>query len=108
MSFPAIFPTGFALVQTTAGTTAFVDTESMTLTITGAQIIGAAGLLGATYMLYNRKWPGDDPTKALDGFEWRGNGVPESSQGNWYNPSTGEILHPDLNHPYPIGNLETF
>ena len=26
-----------------------------------------------------------------------------SSKGNWYNPDTGEILHPDLNHPRPIG-----
>ena len=24
-------------------------------------------------------------------------------QGNWYNPQTGETLHPDLNHPLPVG-----
>ena len=50
MSFSATLPTGFAMVQTTAGTTALVATGSMTLTVTGAQILGAAGLLGATYM----------------------------------------------------------
>ena len=32
-----------------------------------------------------------------------GNGAPGSSKGNRYNPDTGEILHPDLNHPRPIG-----
>jgi hypothetical protein len=37
------------------------------------------------------------------GWEWRGNGPPGSSQGSWYNPSTGESLHPDLSHPDPIG-----
>ena len=54
-------------------------------------------------MFYDGRWPGDDPTKAPDGFECRGNGAPRSSKGNWYNPDTGEILHPDLNHPQPIG-----
>ena len=38
------------MVQISAGTMALVATESMTLTASGAQILGAAGLLGATYM----------------------------------------------------------
>ena len=50
MSFSATLPTGFAMVQTTAGTTVLVATGSMTLTVTGAQILGASGLLGAIYM----------------------------------------------------------
>jgi hypothetical protein len=37
------------------------------------------------------------------GWEWRGKGAPGSDNGSWYNPSTGESLHPDLNHPGPIG-----
>lgn len=37
------------------------------------------------------------------GWEWRGNGPPGSSEGNWYNPKTGESLHPDPYHPPPIG-----
>ncbi|MCM1260426.1 MAG: polymorphic toxin type 37 domain-containing protein [Prevotella sp.] len=65
--------------------------------------IGALSAIASTIMFYDGRCPGDDPTKAPDGFEWRGNGKPGSSQGNWYNPSTGEILHPDLNHPQPIG-----
>jgi len=40
--------------------------------------------------------PGED-------WDWRGTGPPGSSQGSWYNPKTGESLHPDLNHPGPIG-----
>ena len=65
--------------------------------------VGALSAAASTMMFYDGRWPGDDPTKAPDGFEWRGNGAPGSSKGNWYNPDTGEILHPDLNHPQPIG-----
>lgn len=35
--------------------------------------------------------------------EWRGTGNPGSAEGAWYNPKTGEYLHPDLQHPSPIG-----
>ena len=39
------------------------------------------------------------------GWEWRG--VPDSKpggpDGNRYNPDTEESLHPDLDHPPPIG-----
>lgn len=36
-------------------------------------------------------------------FEWRGP-LPEGGpKGNWYNPNTGESLHPDLGHEPPIG-----
>jgi len=37
------------------------------------------------------------------GWEWRGTGDPGSSKGSWYNPNSGESLHPDLGHPDPIG-----
>ena len=37
------------------------------------------------------------------GWEWRGSGSPGSSQGNWYNPTTRESLHPDLRHGGSIG-----
>ena len=40
---------------------------------------------------------------APDGYEWRGAGVPGSKQGNYYNPDGKQSLHPDLNHPDPIG-----
>jgi RHS repeat-associated protein len=36
-------------------------------------------------------------------WDWRGRGQPGSDRGAWYNPSTGESLHPDPNHPPPIG-----
>ena len=48
-------------------------------------------------------YPGDDPTKAPEGTEWRGSGEQGSKQGNYYNPKTGESWHPDLDHPEPIG-----
>lgn len=49
-------------------------------------------------------YPGDDATKKPgEDWEWKGNGDAESGKGNWYNPNTGESLHPDLNHPEPIG-----
>jgi RHS repeat-associated protein len=37
------------------------------------------------------------------GWEWRGTGDPGSANGSWYNPNSGESLHPDLGHPDPIG-----
>jgi hypothetical protein len=37
------------------------------------------------------------------GFEWKGKPPAGSGQGNWYNPVTGESMHPDLNHPPPLG-----
>ncbi|MBZ0166400.1 MAG: hypothetical protein K8I00_06290 [Candidatus Omnitrophica bacterium] len=36
-------------------------------------------------------------------WEWRGNGTPESGEGNWYNPKTKQRLHPDLKHRKPKG-----
>lgn len=46
---------------------------------------------------------GKDPSKSPgEGFEWRGRDAPGGTRGNWYNPETGETLHPDLNHPPPI------
>lgn len=32
-------------------------------------------------------------------WEWRGSGPPGSGKGSYYNPRTGESLHPDPNHP---------
>jgi hypothetical protein len=46
----------------------------------------------------------EDPTQPpAPGFQWKGNGPPESGQGNWYNPKTGESLHPDMGHGPPEG-----
>ena len=46
------------------------------------------------------QYPGDDPNVSPgEGWEWRG----PKNKGSWYNPETGETLHPDLNHPLPEG-----
>jgi RHS repeat-associated protein len=47
--------------------------------------------------------PSDPKQSPGKGWEWRGKGAPGSAEGSWYNPGTGESLHPDLNHPDPIG-----
>ena len=44
-------------------------------------------------------YPGDDPEKAPDGYEWKGKGKQGSKEGSYYKKETGESLHPDLNHP---------
>ncbi len=45
---------------------------------------------------------GSDPTKCPGpGFEWKGNGPPESGKGSWVKGN--EKLHPDLNHGDPVG-----
>ena len=48
-------------------------------------------------------YPGDDPTVAPEGYEWRGSGEKGSKEGNYYNPDDDTSLHPDLQHPAPIG-----
>ena len=51
-----------------------------------------------------REYPGSDPNKAPPGFdEWRGQAPAGGDKGAWYNPETGESLHPDLNHGPPAG-----
>ena len=51
---------------------------------------------------FDGKELGNDPTKCPgEGFEWRGNSDPKTGKGAWYNPNTGESLHPDLEHPSP-------
>ena len=48
---------------------------------------------------------GNDPAKQTKGYEWKGKGKPGSAEGNWVKGPKGsqETLHPDLNHPNPIG-----
>ena len=48
-------------------------------------------------------YPGDDPTVAPDEYEWRGPGKQGGKEGNYYNPKNKSSLHPDLDHPNPIG-----
>ena len=43
--------------------------------------VGDLSATASTLMFYDGRWPGDDPTKAPDGVEWRGNGAPGSSKG---------------------------
>ncbi len=48
--------------------------------------------------------PPEDPSQPPGPeWEWRGQQPPGGDKGAWYNPNTGESLHPDLNHPEPIG-----
>ena len=35
----------------------------------------------------------------LDGYEWKGKGEQGSKEGSYFNPESGESLHPDLDHP---------
>jgi hypothetical protein len=52
---------------------------------------------------YNGQALGTDPAASPGKeFKWDGNGKPGSRQGSWYNPVTGESLHPDLDHPLPV------
>lgn len=48
---------------------------------------------------------GNDQTKCPgEGFEWKGNGTPETGFGSWVknaNRPTQETLHPDINHRPP-------
>ncbi len=64
---------------------------------------GAVAVLGLNIVCSQwnpGSWPGDDPTQPPgDGFIWRGPGEVGSRMGEWYNPKTGDQLHPDIMHP---------
>ena len=50
--------------------------------------------------------PGWDPTVPPgEEWEWRGKpgSKPGDKDGSWYHPGKGSSLHPDLEHPAPIG-----
>jgi hypothetical protein len=84
----------------TGGTLAIVDGPlPIGDLIAGALIIGA--LITAAVTADDIDWDTGKPKG--DDWEWRGRGSEGSSQGNWYNPKTGESIHPDLAHPYPPG-----
>ena len=49
----------------------------------------------------NVTYPGDDPTVAPDGYEWKGTGEKGSDKGGYANTAPGkrDSWHPDLEHP---------
>ena len=64
----------------------------------------AAGASGGTVQASMPPVPWADPTQPPGAdWEWRGPDAPGGEKGAWYNPGTGESLHPDMNHPAPIG-----
>ena len=99
---------GFAAGGGAAGSVALAGGGTVSV---GAGVAGVAGVsaLGLGANIWFAKWvpgswPGDDPTVPPgDGFVWRGPNEVGSNFGDWYNPETGDALHPDLNHPLPKG-----
>jgi Bacterial toxin 37/PrsW family intramembrane metalloprotease len=115
-----------ALAATTLGTLVLVPTVSgaVVLTSAGAAVLGGMGVYlneasegggssgGGSGSGSGGGRPAEpsappnfrDPSAAPGpGWEWRGSGPPGSERGAWYNPATRETLHPDLDHPGPIG-----
>ena len=46
-------------------------------------------------------WDGTTPPDK--GWEWRGPDAPGGARGGWVSPDSGQSLHPDFNHPAPVG-----
>jgi hypothetical protein len=114
-----------ALAATTLGTLVLVPTVSgaFVLTTAGAAVLGGMGVYlneasesggssvgsgsgsgGGTPVEPSSPPDFRDPSVSPGpGWEWRGAGPPGSERGAWYNPTTRETLHPDLDHPGPIG-----
>ena len=44
-------------------------------------------------------YPGDDPSQAPDGYEWRGKDEPGGKRGGYANKNGTDSWHPDLDHP---------
>lgn len=54
--------------------------------------------------LSNRPYPkGDGTTAPEPDWEWKGPDAPGGNQGGWVSPDGSESLHPDLDHPPPVG-----
>lgn len=66
---------------------------------------GGGGVPAPTVQPPLPQFPSNPAQSPGPGYEWRGRPgtSPGSPQGNWYNPSTGETLRPDLTHRQPIG-----
>ena len=47
-------------------------------------------------------YPGDDPEKAPEGYEWRGPDPQGGKRGGYANPKGKDSWHPDLEHPDDI------
>ena len=87
---------GSGIAISAIGKIALVGVESLVSILAGIIVMAAEWKQGS--------WPGDDPTVSSgDGFEWRGKPPAGGKYGVWFNSSTGDSLHPDLNHPEPIG-----
>ena len=86
--------TGFNLIQSWTG----MSDSLYDGLIIGLNIASDVGVIvGNIYMKYNPRYPGNNPNKIPDGFNDRVN-----SKANYFNPKTGQSLHPDLQHPAPI------
>ena len=90
-------------VAASAATAATVATAAVA---TGA--VAAAGVaavnIGQNIAYSAPRYPGNNPNESPgDDWKWRGKGNQGGDKGNYTNPNTGESLHPDLNHPNPIG-----
>lgn len=78
--------------------------NNYSMTRTGLSTMELLLNYGNSELFFNIKYPGDNPNVIpKEGFEWRGNGTPESGNGGYYNPTTKQTLSPDLNHSEPIG-----
>jgi RHS repeat-associated protein len=80
-------------------------TQSEIDSLNGGMLGGAlGGLVGGGVGAWARgpkpapNFPGNDPAWGPKGTEWRG-----PVEGSWYNPETGEVFRPDLEHPLPEG-----
>ena len=44
-------------------------------------------------------YPGDDPAKAPDGYQWKGPDEQGGKRGGYQNQNGPDSWHPDLDHP---------
>ena len=98
----------FGDVMAMSGAMALVGVLAQLGVVAGAIYVTAAGATALGNIMFSKwepgSWPGDDPTVSPgDGFEWRGPSEVGGPHGDWYNSTTGDQLHPDLNHPLPKG-----
>ena len=92
-------PTGnFAVVGALMGVSALEAAYGAMIGVSLGAVIGGwlADMLSATNDKTVPDYPGDDPTKAPEGYDWHGKiGTnPGDTEGSYHNPDTGESLRP--------------
>ena len=96
-----------ALAVPAASVVAVEETLTISMAVSSNMVMAAQARPGEARASVSPKhpaYPGSDATRSPGpDWVWRGKPPAGGDKGAWYNPNTGETLHPDLVHGPPVG-----